>query len=79
MGYILPIQHVTYTQYANRTLPVKNQISKVLPSAAVQLQLSNQETREPRQRFADILESKMRKIKSSPSFIEKGKHVNEFV
>lgn len=77
MGYILPIQYDTYTQYANRTLPVKNQISPILSSASIQL--SNQETRESRQRFAEILEKKMRNIKSSPSLSEKGKYVNEFV
>lgn len=28
MGYILPIHHEQYTQYANRTIPVKHQYQK---------------------------------------------------
>jgi hypothetical protein len=28
MGYILPIHHEQYTQYANRTVPVKHQYQK---------------------------------------------------
>ncbi|MDQ0245262.1 hypothetical protein J2S09_002838 [Bacillus fengqiuensis] len=29
MGYILPIHHEQYTQYANRTVPVKHQYQKL--------------------------------------------------
>jgi hypothetical protein len=77
MSYILPIQYDVYTQYANRTLPVKNHVTQILPTAAIQL--SNQETKQNRQRFADVLEKKLRTMKSTASPTGKGEHVNVFI
>ncbi|WP_269431545.1 hypothetical protein [Bacillus sp. SA1-12] len=36
MGYILPIKHDAYIQYANRSVPVKHDYSYTYPVAAVQ-------------------------------------------
>lgn len=77
MGYLLPIQSDTYTQYNNRNYLVKNHVSPIQPSAAIQL--FNQEAKQNRQRFAELVEKKMRTMKSTTSSMGKGEYVNEFV
>jgi hypothetical protein len=84
MGYILPIQHDAYTQYANRSIPVKSHYSHILPACAIQLTNNyiTEETKQNQQRFADLLEQKMRTMKTNKytsSFTGKGKHINEYV
>lgn len=83
MGYILPIQQDTYTQYANRSVPVKSHYSHILPTAAIQITNTyiKKETKQNQQRFVDVLEQKMRTMKSTKntaSFTGKGKHFNEY-
>jgi hypothetical protein len=81
MGYILPIQHDTYTQYANRSVPVKSHYSHILPTAAIQITNTYIE-KQNQQRFVNVLEQKMRTMKSTKntaSFTGKGKHFNEYV
>lgn len=84
MGYILPIQHDAYTQYANRSVPVKRHYSHILPTGAIQPTNKDisEETKQNQHRFAAILEQKMKAMKSNKytaSFTGKGKHINEYV
>lgn len=84
MGYILPIQHDTYIQYANRSVPVQKHYSHTLPTTAVQ-SISNFNREEPFQQqhqFADILEQKKRILKNnqnSGQFFGKGKQIDQFI
>ncbi|WP_338787373.1 hypothetical protein [Metabacillus sp. FJAT-53654] len=74
MGYILPIQQDTYIQYANRNVPVQNHYSHTLRPSAVQSDMK-------KQRFADILDHKMRSMKTnknSESFTVKGKYIDGY-
>ncbi|OAS88996.1 MULTISPECIES: hypothetical protein [Metabacillus] len=74
MGYILPIQQYTYIQYANRNVPVQNHYSHTLRPTAVQSDMK-------KQRFEDILDYKMRSMKTnknSESFIVKGKYIDRY-
>jgi hypothetical protein len=84
MGYILPIQHDTYTQYANRSVPVQSHYSHILPTAAIQLtnKYMEEETKQNHQRFVDVLEQKMQTVKPTKftsSFTGKGQLFNEYV
>ena len=65
MGYILPIQHDGYQQYVNRSLPVGGRYSHIGPTTAIQLSNTNNNEGRKRnhQRFADVLEQKMKAIK----------------
>ncbi|MCM3160851.1 hypothetical protein [Metabacillus litoralis] len=80
MGYILPIQQDTYTQYANRSISVQQHYSQILPTSAIKLNRNNeQEHSQQQQKFANILEEKLKKNKYSSSFTGKGKLFNEYV
>jgi hypothetical protein len=81
MGYILPIQHDAYTQYANRSIPVKSHYSHILPAGAIQLTnyYIAEKTKQNQQRSADLLEQKIKTNKYTSSFTGKGKHINEYV
>ena len=61
MGYILPIRPEQYTQYANRTLPVKHQYQKLTkvigPKIAADLEQPNQPFE-----FASKNERRMEKV-----------------
>jgi hypothetical protein len=75
MGYILPIQQDTYIQYSNRNVPVQNHYSHTLRPTAVQSDMKQQ------QKFADVLDHKMRSMKTnkkSESFTHKGKYIDGY-
>ena len=67
MGYILPIQHDGYQQYVNRSLPVVGRYSHIRPTTAIQLSntYNNEERKQNHQRFADVLEHKMKTVKAN--------------
>ena len=80
MGYILPIQQDTYTQYVNRSVSVQQHYSHVLPTSAVTL--NHRHLRESpqveQQRFADILKEKMKQNKYASEYTGKGKLFNQY-
>lgn len=67
MGYILPIQHDGYQQYVNRSLPVDVRYSHIRPTTAIQLSdtYNNEGRKQNHQRFADVLEQKMKTVKTN--------------
>lgn len=67
MGYILPIQYDGYQQYVNRTLPVAGRYSHIRPATAIQLSNTyhNEERKQNYQQFADVLERKMKTVKTN--------------
>ncbi|WP_226670716.1 hypothetical protein [Metabacillus litoralis] len=81
MGYILPIQNYTYTQYVNRSLPVQSHYSHILPTTAVQNTTNNEEehTKESGTNFAEILQQKMKNSKDIAPYTGKGNYFNEYV
>jgi hypothetical protein len=80
MGYILPIQHDTYNQYVNRSIPVKYQYSHIFPTDAIQLTKKDiKEKKQYQQCFSDVLDQKMEIKLSAASSLEKGKIINEYV
>lgn len=81
MGYILPIQNYTYIQYANRTVPVQNHYSHILPTTAVQNTTDREEehTRESKSNFKEILQEKMKYSENIAPYTGKGSHFNEYV
>ncbi|TXC90709.1 hypothetical protein FS935_12425 [Metabacillus litoralis] len=81
MGYILPIQNDTYTQYVNRTVSVQNHYSHILPTTAVQKTTDHEEerTRESKSNFKEILHEKMKYSQNIAPYTGKGNHFNEYV
>ncbi|MFC0271898.1 hypothetical protein ACFFIX_10590 [Metabacillus herbersteinensis] len=85
MGYILPIQLDTYTQYVNRTIPAKNDYAQVPATATILLnnQYIEEERRQDQQRFSQILDTYKKRddVRKNPSskYTGKGKLFNEYV
>ncbi|MCV9888786.1 MULTISPECIES: hypothetical protein [Bacillaceae] len=81
MGYILPIQHDTYTQYANRSVSVQQHYAHVLPTSAITLNTRHlrESPQAEQQKFADILKDKMKQNKYIATYTGKGNHLNEYV
>lgn len=85
MGYILPIQLDTYTQYVNRTIPTKSDYAEVPATATISLnnQYIEEERRNDQQRFSRILDtfkkSDSEKKDHSSKYTGKGKLFNEYV
>jgi hypothetical protein len=84
MGYILPVQHDGYQQYVNRSLAVVGRYSHIRPTTATQLSNTyhNEEKKQTHQRFADVLEQKMKTVKMNKDITistENGKLFNELI
>lgn len=80
MGYILPIQHDTYTQYANRSVSVQQHYAHVLPTSAIKLNQHHlrENTKTETNKFADLLKEKMKNNHYSSVYTGKGQHFNEY-
>lgn len=80
MGYILPIQQDTYTQYANRSISVQKHYSHILPTTAIKhAQQTAEERSQHQKKFANLLEEKLKRNKYSSAYTGKGKLFNEYV
>lgn len=85
MGYILPIQIDTYTQYVNRTIPTKHDYAQVPATASILLnnQYIEEERRHDQQQFSQTLNTfKKRddeKKYDSSKYTGKGKLFSEYV
>lgn len=81
MGYILPIQHDTYTQYVNRSVSVQQHYAHVLPTSSIKLnqQHLRENTKTETNKFADILKEKMKNNHYSSVYTGKGQLFNEYV
>ncbi|MGM7719653.1 hypothetical protein [Metabacillus sp. Hm71] len=78
MGYILPIQHDAYIQYANRSVPMQQHYSHTYPIAAVPS--AKKELKQ--QRLAAPYDQKIKIPKTNKdfdSFSGKGQFINEYV
>ncbi|MDQ0224118.1 hypothetical protein [Metabacillus niabensis] len=81
MGYILPIQQDTYTQYVNRTVQVQRHYAYTTPTVAIPFigKHQKEELVQKKKHFAMILEEKMKKlekVKQLEAELGKGKHIN---
>ncbi|WP_273122487.1 hypothetical protein ACNRWW_05365 [Metabacillus sp. HB246100] len=81
MGYILPIQNDTYTQYVNRSMPVQSHYSHILPVTYAQRAESknHQPNDESDSHFATILKKKLNNSNSISDVTGKGQFFNEYV
>lgn len=81
MGYILPIQQDTYTQYVNRSVSVQQHYAYVLPTSSIKMNNHHQgdQSYQEQQKFAEILRGKMEKGNSSSVYTGKGTLFNECV
>ncbi|MDQ0230650.1 hypothetical protein [Metabacillus malikii] len=78
MGYILPIQQDTYTQYANRFSKIQGHYSHIVaPQRAASIQREQKKATEKQQKkFSQVLEEKMFEQEVKNSLTGKGNHIN---